>query len=141
MPALKNPEIPILPDYNNPPKSDFWKKFPSKKLPVKPSTKVDYELLDKIIDEKADRLTPPLCLEQGQKGSRSLQIRRPLLPIVFSPGVLSQKLNSCNHTRKIHNGQFGLLDKEGICLRPVQFSAVGKFQIKFNSGSAAARKS
>ena len=100
MPALKNPEIPILPDYNNPPKSDFWKKFPSKKLPVKPTTKVDYELLDKIIDEKADRLIPSVWY-RAKKAVNHFKFGGPSYQLSFLPACSVK-----NSTAAITHGKY-----------------------------------
>ena len=82
MPPLKNPEIPVLSDYNQPANKSFWEKFPRKELPSKPTTKVDFELLDNIIDNKTNFLTTSVwarakkAVDHFKHGGPSYQLKK-----------------------------------------------------------------
>ncbi len=47
----KCPEIPQLPDYQLPPSPDFWKMFPTLRLPSHPSSSINYLRLGAIIKQ------------------------------------------------------------------------------------------
>jgi hypothetical protein len=68
--SRKNPEIPILESYVNPPRPEFWKKFPSKSLPVSVETNVLGEVLENLISKKTDVLTEA----QLRRGYKSVKI-------------------------------------------------------------------
>jgi hypothetical protein len=56
-PTKKCPEVPILKSYVIPPSPDFWKAFPSLKLPSHPSSVLNYQRLGAIIKGYKSHLT------------------------------------------------------------------------------------
>ena len=57
---IKNPEIPLLPYYENDPGVDFWDKFPYNPLPDpdKPNTPIDGEAFGRLYIPLMDEFTP-----------------------------------------------------------------------------------
>jgi hypothetical protein len=58
----KCPEIPRLPDYQLPPSPDFWKTFPTQRLPSHPSSSINYIRLGAIIKQHRSLLSMGQCL-------------------------------------------------------------------------------
>jgi len=75
----KNPEVPILEDYTKPPSKDFWKNFPSKKLPETAESNVDAAGLRDLVEKAKDNLTHVKyirgvkCAELIRKGATCCQ--------------------------------------------------------------------
>ena len=55
--GLKNAEIPILADYGGIAGDEFWKKFPSRELPEKASTRVDVVRFKQLIDDVSCKMS------------------------------------------------------------------------------------
>ena len=55
--GLKNAEIPILADYGGTASDEFWKKFPSRELPEKASTRVDVVKLKQQVDDVRSKMS------------------------------------------------------------------------------------
>jgi hypothetical protein len=78
----KCPNIPVLEDYRNSPDPSFWELFPSKKLPEKPVTPVNVELLEQKIADKKDSLSEcaqlraAKCLDYLRMGGPSFQQKK-----------------------------------------------------------------
>ncbi len=54
---LKCPEIPELDTYRFPPSAGFWNHFPLQPLPVSPTTPIDVQKLQEIINSVEHRMT------------------------------------------------------------------------------------
>ena len=54
---VKNPEIPVLNNYEIPADSDFWEKFPKNALPEKATTRINVKVFGKRIDGVRNKMT------------------------------------------------------------------------------------
>jgi hypothetical protein len=66
---LKWPKIPSLKDYRSNPDSSFWLNFPSRKLPLSPSTTVNKPALRSLLNQAKDVIT----VHQYRRGLRCLE--------------------------------------------------------------------
>ena len=56
---LKNPDIPVLTNYDCKPDETFWSKFPFRPLPSSPSTGISWQRLEQMVQARKSLLTIP----------------------------------------------------------------------------------
>jgi len=83
----KNPEIPILHDYNTAPNQTFWDKFPKNNLPSSPTTKINVDLFEQKIHDKKNSLSPNVWA-RAQKSVSYLRYGGPAFQKTYLPACV-----------------------------------------------------
>ena len=99
-PVLKNPEIPILKEYESPASDGFWKKFPKRELPEKVETRVNIMALRKRVWKAKDKMSKTE-LNRAKKVLRSLQTGAEACQMSALPPVTAQ-----NNKNVYEHGRF-----------------------------------
>ncbi|MEI6398127.1 MAG: hypothetical protein WCO71_05090, partial [Pseudomonadota bacterium] len=89
----KCPDIPTLPTYRSPPSQDFWASFPFHPLPSLPTSPIDHQALEDIVQECSHLLTPA---QLRRAESVILDLRQGSdIPLLFPvPGIKVPNANS-----------------------------------------------
>jgi len=113
----KNPELPVLPTYAQPPAPFFWQNFPSNTTPGPVHTAVDttkfwnYCQLSELLLASMDPSTKAPCA----KNLCESHFRRPLRIYLPPPAFYSAKFSICLKVRGVYHRHYCYLDQTRFC--------------------------
>ena len=126
-PVLKNPEIPILKEYESPASDEFWKKFPKRELPEKVETRVNIMALRKRVWKAKDKMSKTE-LNRAKKVLRSLQTGAEACQMSALPPVTAQNNKNVYEHGRFLTDTIGTWIKKGFVAGPFSTPPVPGFR-------------